>query len=81
MHYVIMTDSGISGSETPGEYPPYDLGVKEDVFVKNSSDQIFIGKVRKCFSWLFKDFIWTTLWNWWFELTSLMGFIWLNWYE
>lgn len=49
MHYVIMTDPGISGSEEPGGYLPYDLGVKEDVFVKNSTDQIFIGKVRKIY--------------------------------
>ncbi|KAL7639020.1 UNVERIFIED_CONTAM: hypothetical protein RMT77_010554 [Armadillidium vulgare] len=56
MHYVIMTDPGISGSEEPGGYLPYDLGVKEDVFVKNSTDQIFIGKVWNNKSTVFPDF-------------------------
>ena len=45
MHYIPLVDAGVSGSETPGTYPPYDEGVKMDIFVKNSTGQIFIGKV------------------------------------
>lgn len=45
MHYIPLVDAGVSGSEVPGTYPPYDEGVKMDIFVKNASGQIFIGKV------------------------------------
>lgn len=43
--YVILIDPGVSGSEISGTYPPYDRGVELDVFIKNSTGQIFIGKV------------------------------------
>lgn len=45
MHYVPLVDAGISAGEIPGSYPPYDLGIEMDVFVKNVSKQPFIGKV------------------------------------
>lgn len=45
MHYVPIIDPGISGSEPVGSYPPYDKGVEMDIFVKNATGQIFIGKV------------------------------------
>ncbi|CAB0008487.1 unnamed protein product [Nesidiocoris tenuis] len=37
MHYVLILDPGVSGSEKPGTYPPYDKGLKMDIFVKDSS--------------------------------------------
>lgn len=45
MHYIPIIDPGVSGSEKPGSYFPYDAGVKMNIFIKNSTDQIFIGKV------------------------------------
>lgn len=45
MHYIPLIDPGISASETPGTYEPFDRGVKMDIFVKNSTGNLFIGKV------------------------------------
>lgn len=45
MHYIPLIDPGISAGENPGAYFPYDTGVKMNIFIKNSTDQIFIGKV------------------------------------
>lgn len=47
MHYIPIVDPGVSGSEKPGSYFPYDVGVKMNIFIKNSTDQIFIGKVSQ----------------------------------
>ncbi len=38
-----MFDAGISASEKPGTYFPFDEGKAWDIFVKNSSDQLFLG--------------------------------------
>lgn len=56
MHYIPLIDPGISASEKPGSYPPYDDGVMRDIFVKNSSGQIFIGKVWNKGSTVWPDF-------------------------
>ncbi|XP_045462356.1 lysosomal alpha-glucosidase-like [Harmonia axyridis] len=56
MHYIPLIDAGVSASEVPGTYPPYDEGVKMDIFVKNSSDQIFIGKVWNKGTTVWPDF-------------------------
>lgn len=45
MHYIPLIDCGVSSGEPIGTYPPYDDGVKMDIFVKNSTGQIFVGKV------------------------------------
>ena len=45
MKYIPMFDPGISAKEEPGKYPPYDLGIEMDIFIKNSSGKPFIGKV------------------------------------
>lgn len=45
MHYIPLIDPGVSASELPGDYPPFDVGLRMDIFVKNSTGQIFIGKV------------------------------------
>ena len=45
MHYILLIDPGVSGSEEPGTYPPYDEGLQLDIFIKNSSGQPFVGKV------------------------------------
>ena len=41
----VFQDPGISNNQTPGSYLPYDLGVKMDIFIKNDSQQLLIGKV------------------------------------
>jgi hypothetical protein len=46
MHYILLIDPGVSGSEKPGTYPPYDEGLQMDIFIKNSSGQPFVGKVN-----------------------------------
>ena len=45
MKYVPMIDPGISNTQTPGTYFPYDLGIQMDIFIKNSSGQLIIGTV------------------------------------
>lgn len=45
MHYVPIIDPGISASEAPNTYPPWDEGVHLNIFVRNESNLPFIGKV------------------------------------
>lgn len=45
MHYIPLVDPGVSASEKSGSYPPFEIGVKMDIFIKNSTGQIFVGKV------------------------------------
>ena len=45
MHYVVITDPGISAVEPAASYSPFDDGVAMDVFVKNASGGILLGKV------------------------------------
>ncbi|KAF7273588.1 lysosomal alpha-glucosidase-like [Rhynchophorus ferrugineus] len=56
MHYIPLIDPGISASETPGTYPPYDIGIKMNIFVQNSSGQPFVGKVWNRESTVWPDF-------------------------
>ncbi|GIY52230.1 lysosomal alpha-glucosidase [Caerostris darwini] len=56
MHYVIMTDPGISCSEKPGTYPPYDDGLTDDIFIKNPNGTIFRGKVWTDGETVYPDF-------------------------
>ncbi|XP_070579688.1 lysosomal alpha-glucosidase-like isoform X1 [Ptychodera flava] len=44
-HYVVMLDPAISSTQPKGTYPPFDEGVAKDVFVKNATGDILIGKV------------------------------------
>lgn len=45
MHYIPIVDPGISASEVPGSYPPYEKAIEMDILVKNATGQPFIGKV------------------------------------
>jgi len=45
MHYVPILDPGVSAAEPPGSYPPYDEGIKQDIFVKDSKGKPFVAKV------------------------------------
>ncbi|XP_023025858.2 lysosomal alpha-glucosidase [Leptinotarsa decemlineata] len=56
MHYIPLIDPGVSASEVPGSYLPYDVGIKMDIFVKNSTGQPFIGKVWNKHSTVWPDF-------------------------
>ncbi len=42
-------DPGISSTSPPGTYSPFDDGLKRDVFIKNATGHILIGKVRLLF--------------------------------
>ncbi|UYV70150.1 GAA [Cordylochernes scorpioides] len=65
LHYVIITDPGISGGETPGTYPPYDDGLRYNVFLKNSSGQLLIGKVWNPKSTVYPDFTHPNITDYW----------------
>lgn len=45
LKYVLILDPGISTTSPPGSYPPFDDGVKRDVFIKNTTGDILIGEV------------------------------------
>ncbi|KAL1432914.1 hypothetical protein MTO96_001909 [Rhipicephalus appendiculatus] len=55
-HYVMIFDPGVSGSEVPGTYPPFDEGREMDVFVKNVTGGIVYAKVWNNVSTVFPDF-------------------------
>lgn len=40
-------DPGVSAAEKLGTYPPFDKGLEMNIFIKNSTGQPFVGKVRK----------------------------------
>ena len=44
MKYIQIVDPGISNSQPAGSYPPYDLGLQMNIFIRNSSDKPFVGK-------------------------------------
>lgn len=57
MHYIPLIDAGISASEDSGSYLPYDEGIKQGIFVKDStSDKPFVGKVWNYVSTVWPDF-------------------------
>ncbi|XP_057673106.1 lysosomal alpha-glucosidase isoform X1 [Corythoichthys intestinalis] len=45
MKYILILDPGISTTSPPGTYHPFDDGLKRDVFIKNTTGQLLIGKV------------------------------------
>ncbi|XP_046582880.1 lysosomal alpha-glucosidase-like [Haliotis rubra] len=46
MHYVIITDPGISNTQPAGSYAPYDLGMKMGIFIRNAdNDEPLVSKV------------------------------------
>jgi len=45
-HYATLIDPGISSTQPTGSYPPYDEGIKQDIFIKTAySNEPIIGKV------------------------------------
>lgn len=53
MHYVIMTDPGLSAIEPKGSYPPFEEGLALDVFIRHQDGSLMIGKV-----WTGNDTVW-----------------------
>ncbi|KAF7221012.1 lysosomal alpha-glucosidase isoform X1 [Nothobranchius furzeri] len=45
MKYILILDPGISSTSPFGTYPPFEDGLKQDVFIKNATGQVLIGKV------------------------------------
>ncbi|KAM9779713.1 lysosomal alpha-glucosidase [Neosynchiropus ocellatus] len=45
LKYILILDPGISSTSPPGTYLPFDDGLKRDVFIKDASGSILIGKV------------------------------------
>ncbi|XP_072016807.1 sucrase-isomaltase, intestinal-like [Amphiura filiformis] len=43
--YIIILDPAIAANETTGSYPPYDEGVRDNVFLTKSNGDIMFGKV------------------------------------
>jgi alpha-glucosidase len=58
---VLILDPAIKAQEG---YWIYDTGVKEDVFIKDKNDKIFVGKVWPGLT-AFPDFLAPQTWSWW----------------
>ncbi|CAG9793674.1 unnamed protein product [Diatraea saccharalis] len=70
MHYMIIIDPGVSASEKPGSYPPYDRGLEMNVFVRNSTDQPFVGKVWNKETTVFPDFTHPNATQYWLDMMT-----------
>ncbi|XP_070186369.1 lysosomal alpha-glucosidase-like isoform X3 [Littorina saxatilis] len=64
--YIMIIDPGISSIQKPGTYPPFDDGVKMDIFIKNATGQILIGKVWPGLT-AFPDFFHPKADDYWFQ--------------
>ena len=62
MHTILITDLHIKQQERG--YPPYETGMKQDVFVKRADGSLFVGPVWPGPS-VFPDFTLTKARNWW----------------
>ncbi|XP_076803980.1 sucrase-isomaltase, intestinal-like [Clavelina lepadiformis] len=60
MKYIIIFDPAISGNETKGTYPPFDLGEKNNVFINKQEGGIAFGKVWPDLP----DIYINTTWDW-----------------
>src|SRR5436309_6183771 len=63
MHTILITDLHIKRNPNHG-YAPYDSGMKNDVFVKNSDGSVYVGIVWPGES-VFPDFTLTRVRDWW----------------
>jgi alpha-glucosidase len=63
VHTVLITDLHIA-KDASGKYPPYDTGMKNDVFVKNPDGSVFVGTVWPGDS-VFPDFTLAKARDWW----------------
>ncbi|XP_047134482.1 lysosomal alpha-glucosidase isoform X1 [Hydra vulgaris] len=67
LHYVLMLDPAISNQQTG--YPPYDIGVQKNIFVKNNKGENIIGEVWPG-STVFPDFFNPNVSSYWTDLIS-----------
>jgi len=72
MYYIPIVDPGISGAETPGSYAPYDDGLAQGIFIKDSNDRVFVGKVWNPVSTVWPDFSHPNVTHYW--MTQLSNF-------
>ncbi|RDD41927.1 Maltase-glucoamylase, intestinal [Trichoplax sp. H2] len=68
MRYIIILDPAISDNQTAGTYPPYDNGVKMDIFIKDGEGKTLIGKVWPRGNATFPDYTNPNTTIWWQEL-------------
>eukprot|EP00731_Ephydatia_muelleri_P000495 Em0001g495a len=54
--YVLIVDPTISNQQLSGQYPPFDNGLRDNIFIKNSSGQLLIGKVWPNSTTVWPDF-------------------------
>ncbi|XP_022103478.1 lysosomal alpha-glucosidase-like isoform X2 [Acanthaster planci] len=66
MHYIPITDPGISSTQPAGTYPPYDTGIAQDVFIKDSNGKPIVGRVWPG-STVFPDFFNNKTKSWWLD--------------
>ncbi|KAJ0051153.1 hypothetical protein NL108_014607, partial [Boleophthalmus pectinirostris] len=64
--YVLILDPGISSTQPPGEYWPYDEGQKRAVFIRDADGNTLIGKVWPGLT-AYPDFSDEATHEWWFE--------------
>lgn len=70
MHYIMIVDPGISNTQRPGTYNPYDLGIKMDIFVKDAlTGKPIVGKVWPG-NTVFPDFTHPSAQKYWTSLVS-----------
>ncbi|XP_034987341.2 lysosomal alpha-glucosidase isoform X1 [Zootoca vivipara] len=65
-HYVMILDPGISSTQPPGSYWPYDEGLKRGIFINSTQGKPLIGKVWPGLT-AFPDFSNLNTHQWWLE--------------
>ena len=68
--FMPILDPAVSGSEPRGSYPPFDLGMEMDIFIKSAFDenQLAVGKVWNPETSIFPDFTNPLSDVWWSEM-------------
>ncbi len=64
MHYTMITDPGISNTQPPGSYPPFDEGTASGVWINNSAGAPWVGGVWPGAT-VFADFWGPSAYAWW----------------
>ncbi|XP_066517719.1 lysosomal alpha-glucosidase [Hoplias malabaricus] len=64
--YVMILDPGISSNQPSGSYMPFDEGIKQGIFIKNSSGEVLIGQVWPGLT-AFPDFSNPDTHEWWYQ--------------
>ncbi|MCI4393474.1 hypothetical protein PGIGA_G00157810 [Pangasianodon gigas] len=64
--YVMILDPGISSTQPPGTYGPFEEGIKNGIFINSSSGETLIGKVWPGLT-AFPDFSNPDTHEWWYQ--------------